>query len=63
MYCKFNQVHFEICSDVNDACCDTCMDSMANDFKGQIMLTAEIKLGYLSGYFLSIQIPLIDQQF
>ena len=53
MYCKFNQVHFEICSDVNDACCDTCMDSMANDFRGQI----------LSGYFLSIQIPLIEQQF
>merc|ERR1712147_505178 len=29
-----DEVHMEICSDVNDACCDTMMDSMANDFKG-----------------------------
>ena len=24
----------EICSDVNHSCCDTAMDSMANDFRG-----------------------------
>ena len=35
MVFKLNQVHLEICSDVNDACCDTCMDSMANDFRGE----------------------------
>ena len=28
-----DEVHLEICSDVNDACCDTCMDSIANDFQ------------------------------
>ena len=28
-----DEVHLEICSDVNDACCDTAMDSIANDFK------------------------------
>jgi hypothetical protein len=28
-----DEVHLEVCSDVNDACCDTVMDSMANDFK------------------------------
>ena len=31
------KVHMEICSDVNDACCDTMMDSMANDFKGEFI--------------------------
>ena len=42
MFFQFNQVHLEICSDVNDACCDTCMDSMANDFRGENAVLNEI---------------------
>ena len=28
-----DEVHVEICSDVDNSCCDSTFDSMANDFK------------------------------
>ena len=53
-----DEVHMEICSDVNHSCCDTAMDSMANDFRGinHIIFTA------LSASFISNSLTICCEQ-